>query len=127
MEEQQYKYGMIGLGTMGCNLVLNMSDHGFSVAGYDKSQSQVDHLNTLAEGRQVKGFNDMAAFVKSLETPRVIMLLVPAGAIVNAHTLLIHNYASIILQKKIFILWVWVFPEAKRVQGLARALCPAAT
>jgi 6-phosphogluconate dehydrogenase len=84
MEEQQYKYGMIGLGTMGCNLVLNMSDHGFSVAGYDKSQSQVDHLNTLAEGRQVKGFNDIAAFVKSLETPRVIMLLVPAGAIVNA-------------------------------------------
>ena len=84
MEEQQYKYGMIGLGTMGCNLVLNMSDHGFSVAGYDKSQSQVDHLNALAEGRQVKGYNDIAAFVKSLEIPRVIMLLVPAGAIVNA-------------------------------------------
>ncbi len=66
MEDQQYKFGMIGLGTMGCNLVLNMSDHGFSVAGYDKSQSQVDHLNKLAENRQVKGFNDMAAFVSPL-------------------------------------------------------------
>lgn len=82
--EEQYKYGMIGLGTMGCNLVLNMSDHGFSVAGYDKSQSQVDHLNKLAEGRQVKAYSDIAAFVQSLEAPRVIMLLVPAGAIVNA-------------------------------------------
>ena len=34
--QQQYAIGMVGLGVMGRNLVLNMADHGFSVAGYDK-------------------------------------------------------------------------------------------
>ncbi len=80
----QYNYGMIGLGTMGCNLVLNMSDHNFSVAGYDKDAKKTANLDALAEGKNVKGFNDVAAFVQSLELPRVIMLLVPAGLIVDA-------------------------------------------
>ena len=75
---------MIGLGTMGANLVLNMSDHGFSVAGYDKSVKQADLLNKAAEGRNIKAFTDIALFVHSLEVPRMILLLVPAGAIVNA-------------------------------------------
>ncbi len=80
----QYNYGMIGLGTMGCNLVLNMSDHNFTVAGYDKDAKKTDNLDKLGEGKNVKGFNDVAAFVQSLELPRVIMLLVPAGPIVDA-------------------------------------------
>jgi 6-phosphogluconate dehydrogenase len=80
----QYNYGMIGLGTMGCNLVLNMSDHNFSVAGYDKDAKKTDSLDKLGEGKNVKGFTDVAAFVQSLELPRVIMLLVPAGPIVDA-------------------------------------------
>jgi 6-phosphogluconate dehydrogenase len=84
MEKEQFNYGMIGLGTMGCNLVLNMSDHNFSVAGYDKDAKKTDNLDKLGEGKSVKGFTDIAAFVKSLELPRVIMLLVPAGPIVDA-------------------------------------------
>ena len=48
MNQQQYSYGMVGLGTMGCNLVLNMSDHGFSVAGYDKDAAKVEALNKYA-------------------------------------------------------------------------------
>ena len=84
MTEEKYSYGMVGLGTMGCNLVLNMSDHGFSVAGYDKNILQTDNLNAQAEGKKVKAFNEISAFVLSLELPRVIMLLVPAGPIVDA-------------------------------------------
>ena len=84
MAEEKYNYGMIGLGTMGCNLVLNMCDHGFSVSGYDKNIKQTDNLNAQAEGKKVKAFNDVAAFVQSLELPRIIMLLVPAGPIVDA-------------------------------------------
>ena len=84
MAEEKYNYGMIGLGTMGCNLVLNMCDHGFSVAGYDKNVKQTDKLNAQAAGKKIKAFNDVAAFVQSLEIPRVIMLLVPAGPIVDA-------------------------------------------
>jgi 6-phosphogluconate dehydrogenase len=80
----QYNYGMIGLGTMGCNLVLNMSDHNFSVAGYDKDVKKTANLDTLGKGKSVKGFNDITTFVQSLELPRVIMLLVPAGPIVDA-------------------------------------------
>ena len=44
MSEQKYDYGMIGLGTMGRNLVFNMADHGFSVSGFDQDLNQVDNL-----------------------------------------------------------------------------------
>ncbi len=84
MSAQQYSFGMIGLGTMGCNLVLNMSDKGFSVAGYDKDNSKVENLNALSTGRNIKAYNTAAEFIESLSVPRTIMLLVPAGAIVDA-------------------------------------------
>lgn len=84
MAEDKYNYGMIGLGTMGCNLVLNMCDHGFSVAGYDRNITQTENLNAQVAGKKVRAFNDIGAFVLSLEMPRVIMLLVPAGPIVDA-------------------------------------------
>lgn len=80
----QYNYGMIGLGTMGCNLVLNMNDSGFSVAGYDKDMSKVDLLNKLASDKQIKGFPTIDEFLEALSIPRVIILLVPAGPIVDA-------------------------------------------
>ena len=84
MADKKFNYGMIGLGTMGCNLVLNMSDHGFSVAGYDKNIKQTDNLNAQANDRDIKAFNEIIPFVESLESPRIIMLLVPAGPIVDA-------------------------------------------
>jgi 6-phosphogluconate dehydrogenase len=79
-----YAFGMIGLGTMGRNLLLNMADHGFAVAGYDKSQKQLDLLGQEGQGKPVKAFSDPAEFVKSIKTPRAIMMLVPAGAIVDS-------------------------------------------
>jgi hypothetical protein len=42
METQRYEIGMVGLGVMGRNLLLNMAGHGFPVAGYDKDPGQVD-------------------------------------------------------------------------------------
>ena len=79
-----FAFGMIGLGTMGRNLLLNMADHGFAVAGYDKNQKQVDLLAQEGAGKPVRGFTDPAAFVQSISPPRAIMLLVPAGAIVDS-------------------------------------------
>ena len=84
MNKQKYIFGMIGLGTMGRNLLLNMKDHGFPVAGYDKNNDQVALLNTLGNEDSIKGFNDISDFVQSLESPRRIMMLVPAGKIVDA-------------------------------------------
>jgi 6-phosphogluconate dehydrogenase len=40
--QQQYTIRMVGLGVMGRNLLLNITDHGFSVAGYDKDQAKVE-------------------------------------------------------------------------------------
>ncbi len=81
---QQYKYGMIGLGTMGRNLVLNIADKGFTVAGYDRDLKQVSLLNNEAKGRKLKAFDQLENFIQSLSSPRVTMLLVPAGPIVDA-------------------------------------------
>lgn len=78
-----HDFGMIGLGTMGRNLVLNLADHGYSVAGLDQAQDHVDQLHAEAPDKPVRGFVDPKAFVASLRLPRAIMLLVPAGAPVD--------------------------------------------
>jgi 6-phosphogluconate dehydrogenase len=80
----KYKAGMIGLGTMGRNLLLNMAAHGFAVAGYDKDATKVAALNEAGKAYTVEAFGQLTDFVQSLETPRVIILLVPAGKIVDA-------------------------------------------
>ncbi len=80
----QYEIGMVGLGVMGRNLVLNMADHGFSVAGFDKERSQVEAMRTEAEERPVLTVESPEELVQSLRLPRAVMLLVPAGHIVDA-------------------------------------------
>jgi len=45
--------GLIGLGVMGRNLSLNMADHGFSVAGYDKDPGKVEALNDESEAQTI--------------------------------------------------------------------------
>src|SRR5678816_798693 len=84
--ENKYTLGMIGLGTMGRNLLLNMADHGFAVAGYDKDPSKLTLLENEGEGKPVKAFTLPGDFVNSLDHPRVIMLLVPAGQIAVSYT-----------------------------------------
>ncbi len=81
---EKYQYGMIGLGTMGQNFVLNMADNGFSVAGYDKDPKQVAALNEEGKQKKVQAFSELTQFIESLEVPRLILLLVPAGRIVDA-------------------------------------------
>lgn len=81
-EEKLYTFGMIGLGTMGSNLLLNIVDHGFSGSGYDKDIKKVEALNALNQ-KNLTGFPVINDFVQSLKTPRAIMMLVPAGKIVD--------------------------------------------
>src|SRR5258706_6146359 len=82
-QEQQYEIGMVGLGVMGRNLVLNIADHGFSVSGYDVDLSKVQELKTEIESRTIHAATSLKEFVSVLSTPRVIMMLVPAGRIVD--------------------------------------------
>ena len=78
------QFGMIGLGTMGRNLVLNMADHGITVCGYDRNIDQQKRLAEEGAGKPVQVTASMKEFVDSLETPRRVMMLVPAGKIVDA-------------------------------------------
>jgi 6-phosphogluconate dehydrogenase len=84
MDEKKYQIGMIGLGVMGRNLVLNIAEHGYSVAGYDKDESQVKALQKDAGELNIKASPRLDEFVACLSSPRVIMLLVPAGKIVDS-------------------------------------------
>ena len=76
-------FGMIGLGTMGSNLVLNIADHGFEACGYDRDPKQQKKLLDEAEGRAITAAASLEEFVRALQLPRIIMLLVPAGKIVD--------------------------------------------
>ena len=63
------QFGMVGLGTMGRNLVLNIADHGFSVCGYDRDIAQQQRLTTEGAGKAVTAAASMQQFVDSLEKP----------------------------------------------------------
>jgi 6-phosphogluconate dehydrogenase len=77
-------FGMIGLGTMGRNLLLNVADHGFEACGYDREPAQQKRLLEEAKGKTVTAAASLPEFIQALQTPRIIMLLVPAGKIVDA-------------------------------------------
>jgi Glucose-6-phosphate dehydrogenase, C-terminal domain/NAD binding domain of 6-phosphogluconate dehydrogenase len=82
--QQQYAIGMVGLGVMGRNLLLNMADHDFSVAGYDKDPAKVAALRQEAKQRGARGAADIKEFIALLLRPRAVMLLVPAGPPVHS-------------------------------------------
>lgn len=83
MSQDKYDFGMIGLGTMGRNLLLNMADHGVAGAGFDKDASKGALLEQEGKPNKVKGFSDVKEFTASLNSPKAIMMLVPAGKIVD--------------------------------------------
>ncbi len=69
---------------MGRNLLLNMADHGFAVAGLDMDQEKAGSLqNEAQKDHQIFATVDPESFVKSLESPKAIMLLVSAGSAVD--------------------------------------------
>lgn len=84
MEDIKCDIGMIGLGVMGRNLVLNFADHGYSVAGFDKDKAKVEQLEKEAEKRKIFGSDILLDFIKLLRKPRAVMMLVPAGSPVDA-------------------------------------------
>lgn len=85
MSDVAYDFGMVGLGTMGRNLLLNIADHGFKAVGFDRDPAKTTLLESSAtSGTIVKGVNSLAELVGALQKPRKVMLLVPAGPVVDA-------------------------------------------
>ena len=79
----QSSFGMIGLGTMGSNLLQNIADHGYNCSGYDLDSKKVDSINHL-NNENIHAYSDIKDFVKNLKSPKIVMMLVPAGKIVDS-------------------------------------------
>lgn len=77
------QFGMIGLGTMGRNFLLNVAEQGFACAGFDIEPAKRSLLLAEGEGMNITAGSDLADFLSQMATPRNIMLLVPAGPIVD--------------------------------------------
>jgi 6-phosphogluconate dehydrogenase len=85
MENASCDIGLIGLAVMGQNLVLNMNDHGYKVAVFNRTVSKVDDfLNNEAKGTAVVGAHSVEELVQALKKPRRVMLMVKAGPTVDS-------------------------------------------
>ncbi len=71
--------GMIGLGTMGRNLVLNIADHGYGVVGYDRDPDQVKALRDETDRPEIMTADSIENLIAQLKIPHVLIILVPAG------------------------------------------------
>jgi len=79
-----YDFGLVGLGVMGRNFILNVADNGFTAFGNDLDTEKVNAL--IQEGgdtSKVNATTEVKTFVQALTAPRKIMLLVPAGKVVD--------------------------------------------
>ncbi|MGA3167632.1 MAG: decarboxylating NADP(+)-dependent phosphogluconate dehydrogenase [Terriglobia bacterium] len=84
MQNGSCDIGLIGLAVMGQNLVLNMNDHGYKVAVFNRTVSKVDDfIRNEAAGTQVVGTHSMAELAAALKRPRRVMLMVKAGDAVD--------------------------------------------
>src|SRR4030066_1033914 len=85
--------GLIGLAVMGQNLVLNMDEHGFKVAVFNRTLSKVDDfLRGAAKGTQVIGTHSLEELINSLIKPRRVMLMIQAGKPVDDFIDLLFQY-----------------------------------
>ncbi|NNJ24671.1 6-phosphogluconate dehydrogenase, NADP(+)-dependent, decarboxylating [Planctomycetes bacterium LzC2] len=95
MPEPQHDIALIGLAVMGQNLVLNMANHGHSVAVYNRTTATTDEfiaslpgegIDKVHEGTidRVKGYADLGELCASLKSPRKVMIMVKAGPAVDA-------------------------------------------
>jgi 6-phosphogluconate dehydrogenase len=75
-----FDFGIVGLGVMGRNLLLNMADQKYAVAGLDLDADKVLSLTEEANSQhQIKATTAVEEFVGLIKKPRAIMILVPAG------------------------------------------------
>jgi 6-phosphogluconate dehydrogenase len=72
-------FGVIGLGTMGRNLALNVEQHGFGVAVWNREQDWTDSFIAANAGRAFAGSASLEEFTASLGRPRRILMMIPAG------------------------------------------------
>ncbi|MBK6004533.1 NADP-dependent phosphogluconate dehydrogenase [Ramlibacter ginsenosidimutans] len=82
-EQQAGDIGVVGLGVMGHSLALNLVRHGYTVVGLDLDEGKRAQLLRVAEGR-ARAVASVLDMLQALQSPRRILLMVPAGAAVDA-------------------------------------------
>ena len=94
MSEKKYDIGLMGLAVMGQNLVLNMVDHGYDVAVFNRTTSKVDDFLATPEaqskGDKLTGAHSLKELVSKLKSPRKIMLMIKSKDAVPAPELALY-------------------------------------
>lgn len=83
MNEAICEIGIVGLGSVGACLALNIADHGYSVAAYDGNETALDNLRVEIEGKRIEAAKTLTEFVSLLRKPRTVMIVLPAGLLVG--------------------------------------------
>ena len=76
--------GLVGIGVMGKNIALNFSDNDINVIIFNKSKNKINDLIHEGSKKNISGFTDLDKFVKNIESPRKILLMVPSGEATNS-------------------------------------------
>ena len=84
MKEEKFDFGLVGLGVMGRNFILNVAENGFSTLGLSSSEEKISLLRKEGKENKIDATNSDENFIRRLELPRKIMLLVPAGKPVDS-------------------------------------------
>ena len=79
-----FDFGLVGLGVMGRNFILNVASNGYSSIGLSSKDEAIELLKSEGKDYEVDGTKSDEEFIKKLKRPRKIMLLVPAGAPVDS-------------------------------------------
>ena len=77
-------FGIVGLGVMGENLALNIESRGFSVVGFDLDPTKRESFTKRTTGKNAVAAASMTEFLGILDSPRRILMMVPAGKAVDA-------------------------------------------
>ena len=84
MKNKKFDFGLVGLGVMGRNFILNVAENGFSCIGLSSSIESIKILRKEGKDFIVDGTQSEKEFLNSLSRPRKVMLLVPAGEPVDS-------------------------------------------
>jgi len=79
LKMKKYAIGMVGLGVMGRNLALNMESKGFPVAGFDVDPGKRNEVREIFSATDNTVVESLPALIDALESPHVVMMMVPAG------------------------------------------------
>ena len=101
MNDRKNDIGVIGLAVMGQNLALNIADHGFKTAVYNRTYAKtINLIENCDSSENISGYEELGDFIHSLSTPRKVVLMIQAGGPTDA---IIESLLPLLDEKDILI------------------------